>query len=92
MEKPSQRLPEDLGLLYLRSSSLGTLVPMKSIVQFRPILMTGLCAILGSQPSAAEDRDQQPNPKDGGKDIADDPEGLQGEKPQDLAFLRDQQA
>jgi len=35
VEKSSQRLPENLGLLYLRSSVSGALVPLKSLVSWR---------------------------------------------------------
>ncbi len=34
IEKPSQRNPENLGLLYLRSAATGGLVPLKSLVKW----------------------------------------------------------
>ena len=35
IEKADQRLPDNLGLLYLRSTTFGTLVPLKSLVSWR---------------------------------------------------------
>ena len=35
VEKPDQRLPDNLGLLYLRSPLSGSLVPIKSLVKWR---------------------------------------------------------
>ncbi len=35
IQKSSQRLPEDLALLYLRSTTTGSLVPLKSVIGWR---------------------------------------------------------